>query len=61
MLILKLFLLQGVSQSFNSDCFSISDYAPTQFQIKINKGMFIDWEKINLNKQLNHLATVLSM
>ena len=40
--------------SFNSDCFSILDYAPTQFQIKIKEGMYIDWEKPNLNKQLNH-------
>ena len=40
--------------SFNSDCFSILEYAPTQFQIKIKGGMYIDWEKPNLNKQLNH-------
>ena len=47
--------------SFNSDCFSILDYAPTQFQVKIKEGMYIDWEKPNLNKQLNHLATTLSI
>ena len=41
--------------------FSILDYAPTQFQIKIKEGMYIDWEKPNLNKQLNHLATTLSI
>ena len=43
--------------SFNSDCFSSLDYAPTQFQIKIKDGMYIDWEKPNLNKKLNHFAT----
>ena len=47
--------------SFNSDRFSILDYAPTQFQIKIKDGMCIDWEKPNLNKQLDHLATTLSI
>ena len=47
--------------SFNSNCFSILDYTPTQFQIKITEGMCIDWEKPNLNKQLNHLATTLSI
>ena len=36
-------------------------YAPTHFQIKIKEGMYIDWEKPNLNKQLNHLATTLSI
>ena len=36
------------------------DYTPTKFQIKI-KGMYIDCEKPNLNKQLNHLATTLSI
>ena len=38
--------------SFNSDCFSILDYAPTLFQIKIKEDMYIDWENPNLNKQL---------
>ena len=47
--------------SFNLDCFSILDYTPTQFQIEIKEVMYIDWEKPNLNKQLNHLATTLSI
>ena len=47
--------------SYNSDCLSISDYAPTQFQIKNKESMHIDWEKPNLNKKLNHLATTLSI
>ena len=47
--------------SFNSDCFSILHCAPTQFQIKIKEGMYTDWEKPNMNKQLNHLATALSI
>ena len=44
---------------FNSYCFSILDSAPTQYQIKVKEGMYIDWEKPNFNKQLNHLATTL--
>ena len=47
--------------SFNPDCFSILDYTPTQFQIKIKEGMYINSEKPNLNKSLNHLATTLSI
>ena len=47
--------------SFSSDCFSILDYALTQFQIKIKEGMCIDWERPNLNKQLNYLATIFSI
>ena len=47
--------------SFNSDCFFILDYTPTLFQVKIKECMYIDWEKPNLNKQLDHLATTLSI
>ena len=47
------------SSSINWDRFSVLDYTPIQFQIKIKEGMYIDWEKPNLNKQLNHLATTL--
>ena len=45
--------------NFNLYCFSILGYAPTQFQINIKEGMHIDWEKPNLNKQLNHVASTL--
>ena len=41
---------EGYFSSFNSDCFSVLDYAPIQFQIKIKEGTYIDWEKSNLNK-----------
>ena len=54
-------LLTECFSSFNSDFFSILDYAQTQFQIKIKESMYIDWEKPNLNKQLKHLATTLSI
>ena len=47
--------------SFNSGCFSILDYAPTQFPVKIKEGAYIDWEKLNLNEKLNRLATTLSI
>ena len=46
--------------SFNSDCFSILDYAPTQFQIKVKEGILIGGSQ-TFNKQLNHLATTLSI
>ena len=47
--------------SFNSDSFSILDFTPTQFQIKIKQGMYIDWKDPNLKKQLNNLATTPSI
>ena len=47
--------------SFISDCFSILDHAPTQYQTKIKGGIYIYWEKLNLKKQLNHVATTLSI
>ena len=52
---------EGCFSSFNSDCFSILDHAPTKFQIKIKEVMYIDCGKPNLNKQLNQLATTLSI
>ena len=44
-----------------SYCFSTLDYGSTQFQIKINESMYIDCEEPNLKKQLNQLATTLSL
>ena len=41
-----------VLNSFTFDCFSILDTAQTEYQLKINKGMYIDWEQANLNKKL---------
>ena len=40
-------------------CFSILDYALTQFQIEIKEVMYIYWGKRNLYKQLKNLATTL--
>ena len=47
------------SSGFYSDCFSMLDYVPAQFQIKIKEALYINWEKPNLIKQLNSLATAL--
>ena len=40
---------RNVFQALN--CFSILDLATTNYQTKLKEGMFIDWEKPNLNKQ----------
>ena len=37
--------------SFDLNCFSILDLATTKYQTKLKDGMYIDWEKPNLNKQ----------
>ena len=47
--------------SFNSDCLSILNYPSTQFQSKIKEDKYIDWNKANLNKQLNYLPPTLSI
>ena len=40
----------------NSDCFSILDYATTQYSLSIKEGMYIGWQKPALNKQVNFSA-----
>ena len=37
--------------SFDLNCFSILDSETTKYQTKLKEGMYIDWEKPNLNKQ----------
>ena len=37
------------------------DSAITKYQTKLKEGMYINWEKPNLNKQKNHLSTTLSI
>ena len=51
--------MKSVSQVLIQIVFLL-DYAPT-VSIKIKEGMYIDWEKPNLNKHLNHLATTFSV
>ena len=52
--------MKSVSQVLIQIVFLL-DYTPTLFHIKIKEVMYIDWEKANLNKHLNHSATTLSM
>ena len=40
----------------NSDCFSILDYAITQYSLSIKEGMHISWQKPTLNKHVDFLA-----
>ena len=40
----------------NSDCFSILDYATTQYSLSIKEGMHNDCQKRALNKQVDFLA-----
>ena len=40
----------------NSDCFSILDYATTQYSLSIKEGMHIGWQKPALNKYVDFLA-----
>ena len=40
----------------NNDCFSILDYATTQYSLSIKEGMYIGWQKSALNKHVDFLA-----
>ena len=40
----------------NSDCFSILDYATTQYSLSIKEGMHIGWQKLALNEHDDFLA-----
>ena len=52
---------RSVFQAFTENCFSILHSTTTKYQTKLKEGMYIDWEKPNLNKQKNHLSTTLSI
>ena len=47
--------------SFDLNCFSILDLVTSKYQTNLQDGMYINWEKPNLNKQKNHLSTTLSI
>ena len=36
-----------------SDCFSIIDYATTQYSLSIEEGLYIGWQKPVLTKHLD--------
>ena len=40
----------------NNDCFSIIDYATTQYSLSIKECMDIGWQKPALNKDVDFLA-----
>ena len=39
-------------QASDASCFSILDQARTEFQLKMKEGMYIQWEKPSLNRQV---------
>ena len=47
--------------SYNSLCFEIIDKANCKFDLKIKEALHINWRKLNLNAQQNHLALTLSL
>ena len=47
--------------SHNSLCFGIIDKANCKFDLKIKEALHINWRKLNLNAQQNHLALTLSL
>ena len=47
--------------SYNSLSFKISDKANSKFDLKIKEALHINWRKLNLNAQQNHLVLTLSL
>ena len=45
--------------SIDLNCSSVLDSTTTKYQTNFKEGMYIDWEKPNLNKRTNHLSTTL--
>lgn len=46
---------QACKDLCSNDCFSILDTATSKYQLKIKEGMYIDWLKPSLNKQVHCL------
>ena len=46
---------------YTTDCFSILDTATSKFQLKLKEGLYIGWKNPELNKQVNHLVSTLSV
>lgn len=42
--------------SCNEKCFSILDTARTKYQLKIKEGLYIEWERPELNRQVFHYS-----
>ena len=47
--------------SYNPLCFKLIDKANSKLDLKIKEALRINWRKLNLNVQQNHLALTLSL
>ena len=47
--------------SYNSLCFNTIDKANSKFDLKIKEAFHINWRKLDLNAQQNHLGLILSL
>ena len=47
--------------SYNSLCFNTIDKANSKFDLKIKEAFHINWRKLDLNAQQNHLGLTLSL
>ena len=47
--------------SYNYFCFRIVDKTSSKFSLTIKEALHINWRKVNLNPQQNHLAITLSL
>ena len=46
---------------YNYLSFKIIDKANSKFELKVKEALHINWSKLNLNGQQNHLALTLSL
>lgn len=49
------------NEQYTAACFSILDRSRTKFKLIIKEGLYIKWYSPELNKQLNHFITVLTI
>ena len=42
-------------------CFQVNDYASSPFRLKVKEALHINWLKLNLNKQKEHVSITISV
>ena len=51
----------GCYEKTDSNCFSILDSAPTQYQLRLKEAMHIQWQKPILNRQVKHVNLTITV
>lgn len=52
---------QGCREQCNETSFTILDYAPTKYQLRIKEALHIKWHKPSLNRQVTHMTMTITI